>query len=74
MAPKEKCPATLSIRSCELIRQYFTEMRPINLPQGHPVIAHTNEQIGSILHIVADETAKASLDMLNSVVVRASRT
>ena len=37
-ATKEKTPALLSIKSRDLIREYFAETRPINLPQGHPLI------------------------------------
>ena len=43
------------------------------MPQGHPTIALNQEQIGHILRIVADETARASFEMLNSVVIRASQ-
>ena len=70
---KETTPAPLSIKSRDLIREYFAERRPINLPQGHPVIVFIQDQMSSVLRIVADETAKASYDMLNSVVVRVSR-
>ena len=70
-ATKEKTPAPLSIKSRNLIREYFAETRPINLPQGHPVIMLTQDQMSTVLRIVADETAKASYDMLNSVMVRA---
>ena len=36
-------------------------------------VAFNQDQISSILRIVADESARASYEMLNSVVVRASR-
>ena len=45
-ATKEKTPAPLSIKSRDLIRPYFAETRPINLPQGHPVIVSTQDQKG----------------------------
>ena len=66
-------PAPLSINSQELIRTYFEKTPSFNLPQGHPTIALNQEQIGHILRIVADETARASFEMLNSVVIRASQ-
>ena len=56
----EKTRAPLSIKSRDLIREYFAETRPINLPQGHPVIMFTQNQMSSVLLIVADETATAS--------------
>ena len=66
-------PAPLSINSQELIRTYFEKTPSFNLPQGHPTVALNQEQIGHILRIVADETARASFEMLNSVVIRASQ-
>ena len=47
-------------------------MNPIRLDPGHPVVAFNQDQITSILRIVADESARASFEMLNSVVQRAS--
>ena len=66
-------PARLSISSRELVRKSFRDVTPIRLPQGHPVIALNQEQISCVLKAVADETAKASFDMLSSVVTRASQ-
>ena len=40
---------------------------------GHPTVVFNQDQISSILRIFADESARASFEMLNSVVVRASR-
>ena len=65
-------PPTLSISSLELIRKCFTDASPIRLPQGHMTIALNREQITSIVKAVAVETAKASFDMLNSAVLKAS--
>ena len=66
-------PAPLSIHSQELIRTYFEKAHSFSLPQGHPTISLNQEQIGHILRIVADEMARASFEMLNSVVTRASQ-
>ena len=66
-------PNPLSATSRVLIKQCFTETNPICLDPGHPVVAFNQEQITSILRIVADESARASFEMLNSVVQRASR-
>ena len=66
-------PTPLSATSRSIIKQCFTETNPICLDPGHPVVALNQEQITSILRIVADESARASFEMLNSVVQRASR-
>ena len=66
-------PNPLSATSRVIIKQCFTETNPICLDPGHPVVAFNQEQITSILRIVADESARASFEMLNSVVQRASR-
>ena len=70
---KDPGPNPLSATSKVIIKQCFTETNPICLDPGHPVIALNQEQITSILRIVADESARASFEMLNSVVQRASK-
>ena len=70
---KDPGPNPLSATSRVIIKQCFTESNPICLDPGHPVVAFNQEQITSILGIVADESARASFEMLNSVVQRASR-
>ena len=56
-----------------IIKQHFSETTPFSLPRGHPAIALNEGQICSILKVVPNESACASLDMLNSVVQAASR-
>ena len=68
-----KRTAQLSITSREMIKKCFEGTTTFKLPQGHPVIALNQEQVNCILKAVADETARASFDMLNSVVTRASQ-
>ena len=63
----------LSATSRVIIKQCFTETIPICLDPGHPVIALNQEQITSILRIVADGSARASFEILNIVVERASK-
>ena len=46
---------------------------PISLPRGHATVAFNRNQIEHILKVVADETARSSFEMVNSVVMRASR-
>ena len=71
--PAASKSATLSATSREVIRKYFSETQPISLPRGHPTVAFNRDQIEHILKVVADETARSSFEMLNSVVMRASR-
>ena len=65
--------ATLSVSSREVFRKYFSEAQPIILPRGHPTVAFNRDQTEQILKVVADETARSSFVMLNSVMMRASR-
>ena len=69
----EPGPNPLSATSRAIIKQCFTETNPICLDPGHPVVALNQEQITSVLRVVADECARASFEMLNSVVQRASK-
>ena len=56
-----------------LIKEYFAGNEPSSLPQGHPTIAFTEGQICNVLKRVADETARASYDMLEKLIHRASQ-
>ena len=66
-------PTPLFSTSRLIIKQCFEERNPTYLSPGHMTVAFNQDQISSILRIVADESARASYEMLNSVVVRASR-
>ena len=71
--PVDGRPTPLASTSRAIIKQCFTETNPIVLPPGHPTVVFNRKQISSILRIVADESAQASVEMLNSVVQRASQ-
>ena len=71
--PEEPRVRPLGGSSRALIKEYFGNNEPERLPPGHPVIAFTEGQLGSVLRVVADETARASYDMLENLVYRASR-
>ena len=73
IAPVELGPTPLSGTSRAIVKQCFDEVNPICLDPGHPVVAYNQDQITSILRIVADESARASFEMLNSIVERASK-
>ena len=65
---KEAGPEPFSRSSRPIIKQYSSEVTPFSLPQGHPTIALNESQICSILRVVTNESARASFDMLNSVI------
>ena len=48
-------------RSRALSKEYFAASEALRLPPGHPTIALTEGQISTMLRVVADETARASL-------------
>ena len=56
-----------------MLKEYFAKTDPVELLRGHATIALTEDQISSVLIVVADETARASYDMLENLVYRASR-
>ena len=62
----------LRVSSRALIKEYFARTETVNLIQGHPTIAFSQDQISSVLRIVADETARASFDMLENLIQRAN--
>ena len=71
--PEPTSPAPLTSSSRLIMKQYFEETNPTYLFPGHPTVVFNQNQVSSILRIVADESARASFEMLNSVVVRASQ-
>ena len=60
-------------RSRAMIKEYFAQNETFRLPPGNPAVVFTEGQIGSLLRVVADETARASYDMLENLIHRASR-
>ena len=60
-------------RSRAVIKEHFENSERIRFPPGHPVVAFTESQISAVVRAVADETARASYDMLENLVYRASR-
>ena len=65
--------APISISSKETLRKCFSETNPISLAQGHPTVAFNQEQMCQILKVFADETAKSTFRMMNSLIEKASR-
>ena len=71
--PGETRDVPLGGRSPAIIKEHFETSERFRLPPGHPVVAFTESQISAVMRVVADETARASYDMLENLVYRASR-
>ena len=55
-----------------LIKEYFANAELSSLPRGHPVIAFTEDQISSVLKVVAEETVRTAHGALEDLIKRAS--
>ena len=64
---------SLGGRSRAMIKEYFAQNETFRLPPGNPAVVFTEGQVGSLLRVVADETARASYDMLENLIHRAKR-
>ena len=63
----------LKSSSRALIKEHFQTNETFVLPQGHPVIAFTENQLSSVLKIVADEAVRASQDALEGIIQKTRR-
>ena len=66
-------PEPLKNSSRSMLKEYFAKADPVELLRGQATIALAEDQISSILRVVADEYTRASYDMLENLVYRASR-
>ena len=64
-------PLSLGGRSSALIKECFAQNGSFRLPPGNPAVVFTGGQINNVLRVVADETARASYDMLETLIYRA---
>ena len=53
--------------------KYFAEADPFFFPKGHPVIAFTEDQVSTVLKVVAEETARSTQTMLEEIIKQASK-
>ena len=60
-------------RSRALIKEYFAGNEISNLPKGHPAIVFSEDQINSVVRVIAAETSRASYDMLENLIQKASQ-
>ena len=56
-----------------LVKELFGTIEPDKLPSNYPVNVFTEGQICRVLRVVADETVRASSDMLENLLYRASQ-
>ena len=54
-----------------MLRKYFAQCAPIDLPRGHTTVAFTEPQIHAVLKTISDETVKSSLHAMRSLVLNA---
>ena len=66
-------PEPVKVSSCSMLKEYFAKSDPVELLRRYATIALTEDQISSVLRVVADETARALYDMFENLVYRASR-
>ena len=66
-----KLPVQLSANGRIMLRKYFTETAPIELPRGHTLVASSEPQIHAVLKTISDETVKSSLHAMRSLDLQA---
>ena len=66
-------PLSLGGRCRALIKECFAQNDSFILPRRKPAVVFTEGQISYVLRVVADETSRASYDMLENLINRASR-
>ena len=71
---QEQTPGSrrLSASGRVLLRKFFIEIDPIELPRGHPTIALTEGQIRTVLKTISDETILSSFHLLKSLLLQAT--
>ena len=62
----------LSASGRVLLRKYFVEKDPIELPRGHPTIALTEGQMHTVLKTISDETILSSFHLMKSLLLQAT--
>ena len=71
--PIEPRDASLGGRRRIMIKEHFEKSERFRLHPCRPIVAFTESQISAVMRVVANETARASYDMLENLVYRASR-
>ena len=63
----------LSAKGKLVIKKYFQDTRPIELPRDQPVIALTADEMHAVLRTVSDESVLSSYHMMKSLLLHATR-
>ena len=56
-----------------LIKEFFTNSEKFDFPKGHPTVAFTEDQISTVIKVVADETTRSIIGIMESLIQKASR-
>ena len=64
-------PTELSANGRIMLRKYFAQNTPIELPRGHTTVAFSEPQSHAIVEIISDETVRSSLHSMRSLVLQA---
>ena len=62
----------MSVSGRTLLRRYFCEKDPIELPRGHHTIALTEDQMHTVLKTISDETILSSFHLMKSLLLQAT--
>ena len=65
-------PRRMSVSGRTLLRRYFCEKDPIELPRGHHTIALTEDQMHTVLKTISDETILSSFHLMKSLLLQAT--
>ena len=71
--PSTSRGSSLGPSSRALIKEFFDNSERFDFPKGHPTVAFTEDQISSVLKVVADETVRVSLDAIEKLIQKASQ-
>ena len=56
-----------------LIKELFTNSEKFDFPKGHPTVAFTEDQISTVIKVVADETTRSTIGIMESLIQKASQ-
>ena len=70
--PSSSRSPTLGPSSRALIKEFFSNAERFEFPKGHPTVAFTEDQISSVLKVVADEAVRASCGVMEKLIQKTS--
>ena len=63
-------PKQLSASGRTLLRKYFSDNSPVELPSGHSTLAFNESQVHTLLRVMTEETIISSYDMVKGLLER----